>query len=306
MATVRFTKEKGACFRLMTTFQEILNNLTLQLSSMELMDFLDIFLVAFLFYKVSQLFRSATAWRIAKAIGVFVIATWVSNLLNMHALHFLLNSVFTAGLVALVVLFQPEIRRILDHVGSVSLSKMLKLEHTHQEMDTVINQTIMACERMSKERVGALIIFARGNSLEEQVKTGTEVDAKLTEQLLRNIFFPKAALHDGAVIVREGRVTAAGCVLPLSESKRLSADLGTRHRAGVGMSEASDAVVVIVSEETGGISVAVGGVLKKNLAPQTVERLLRNELMPNTEEKKDNFADKLKKKLRKDGKGDKQ
>lgn len=279
-----------------------MNNLVEQISSMELTDFLDIFLVAFLLYKLLPLFRSAGTLRIARAIVVFIIVAWLTNLLNMHATYYLLNQVLTVGLLALVVLFQPEIRRILDHVGSVSISKMLKLEHANQEMDTVINQTIMACERMSKERVGALIIFTRDNPLEEYVKTGTLVDARLSEQLLRNIFFPKAALHDGAVIVREGRVTAAGCVLPLSESKRLSADLGTRHRAGVGMSEASDAVVVIVSEETGGISVAVGGVLKRNLAPQTVERLLRNELMPSEEEKKDNLALKLKQKLRKNGK----
>ena len=273
---------------------------------MELMDFLDIFLVAFLLYKLLPLFRSAGTLRIAKAIIVVLVVAWLANLLNMYTIHYLLNQVLTVGLLAIVVLFQPEIRRILDHVGSVSLSKMLKLEHTGQEMDTVIGQTIMACERMSRERVGALIIFTRDNPLEEYVKTGTEVDARLSEQLLRNIFFPKAALHDGAVIVREGRVTAAGCVLPLSDSKRLSADLGTRHRAGVGMSEASDAVVVIVSEETGSISVAVGGVLKRNLAPQTVERLLRNELMPNVDEKEETLAVKLKQKLRKNGKDGKQ
>lgn len=290
----------------MTTLQETLSNLGAQIAGMELTDFLDILVVAFLLYKLLPLFRSAGTLRIAKAIAAVFVVAWVTSLLNMYTLNYLLNQVLTVGLLAIVVLFQPEIRRILDHVGSVSLSKMLKFEHTNQEMDTVISQTIMACERMSKERVGALIIFARDNPLEEYVKTGTMVDARLSEQLLRNIFFPKAALHDGAVIVREGRVTAAGCVLPLSDSKRLSADLGTRHRAGVGMSEASDAVVVIVSEETGSISVAVGGILKRNLAPQTMERLLRNELMPNEEEKEENLALKLKQKLRKNGKDGKQ
>lgn len=292
----------------MATVQEIFDNLISQLSSMTFADFFDILLVAFLLYKLLPLFRSAGTLRIAKAIVVVIVVAWLSNLLNLHAVHYLLNQVLTVGIIAIVVLFQPEIRRILDHVGSVSLSKMLKIEHTNQEMEIVINQTIMACERMSKERVGALIIFTRDNPLEEYVKTGTLVDARLSEQLLRNIFFPKAALHDGAVIVREGRVTAAGCVLPLSDSKRLSADLGTRHRAGVGMSEASDAVVLIVSEETGSISVAVGGVLKRNLAPQTVERLLRNELMPSEEENEEKMAlkRKLQQKLRKNGKDGKQ
>lgn len=286
----------------MTTIQETFNNIAVQIRSMEITDFLDILLVAFFLYKLLPLFRSAGTLRIAKAIVIVLVVAWITNLMNMYTINYLVNQVLTVGLLAIVVLFQPEIRRILDHVGNMSLSKMLKLERADQEMDTVINQTVMACERLSKERVGALIIFARDNPLEEYVKTGTTVDGQLSEQLLRNIFFPKAALHDGAVIVREGRVTAAGCVLPLSDSKRLSADLGTRHRAGVGISEASDSVAVIVSEETGSISVAVGGILKRNLAPQTVERLLRNELMPNVEEKEENFALKLKQKLRKNGK----
>ena len=141
-------------------------------------------------------------------------------------------------------------------------------------------QTVMACDIMSREKVGALIVFAREQRLEEYFKTGTQLDARVSEQLLRNIFFPKASLHDGAMIIRDGRVAAAGCVLPLSDSVRLSADLGTRHRAGVGMSEVSDAVVVIVSEETGTISVAVGGMLKRHLAPETLEKMLRKELCP--------------------------
>lgn len=277
----------------------------MQISSMEFTDFLDIFVVAVLLYKLLPLLRSVGTLRIARAILVVFVIFWVTDLMNMYTINFVIQQVLAVGLIAIVVLFQPEIRRILDHLGSVSLSRMLKMDHASQEMETVINQTIMACERMSKDRVGALIVFARDNPLEEYVKTGTTVDGKLSEQLLRNIFFPKASLHDGAVIVRESRVTAAGCVLPLSD-KRLSADLGTRHRAGVGISEVSDSVVVIVSEETGSISVAVGGVLKRSLAPQTVERLLRNELMPNEETKEDNLALMLKQKLRRSGKDGKQ
>ena len=161
-----------------------------------------------------------------------------------------------------------------------------------------IAQTVMACEIMSRERVGALIVFAREQRLEEYFKTGTQIDGQVSEQLLRNIFFPKASLHDGAMIIRDGRVAAAGCVLPLSDSVRLSADLGTRHRAGVGMSEASDAVVVIVSEETGTISVAVGGMLKRHLAPQTLEKLLHNELCPQApEDGEKSLARRLKQKI---------
>ena len=166
-------------------------------------------------------------------------------------------------------------------------------------MAPIISQTVAACEVMSRERIGALIVFARDNTLEEYLKTGTVIDGQVSDQLIRNVFFPKAALHDGAMIIRDGRVLAAGCVLPLSSSNRLSADLGTRHRAGVGMSEASDAVVVIVSEETGTISVAVGGMLKRHLAPQTLERLLCNELCPESAENSDSLAVKLRQKLQK-------
>ena len=153
-----------------------------------------------------------------------------------------------------------------------------------------------------RRKVGALIVFARDNRLDEYVKTGTVIDAQVSDQLIRNVFFPKAALHDGAMIVRDGRVAAAGCVLPLSASARLSADLGTRHRAGVGLSEVSDAVVVIISEETGTISVAVGGMLKRHLAPQTLERLLRHELLTEDQEQQENLAVRLRQKLQIKGK----
>ena len=188
---------------------------------------------------------------------------------------------------------------MLDHLSSLKIKRLFGVQKPQQEMVPVITQTVRACEAMSQERVGALIVFARDNRLEEYFKTGTMIDGKVSEQLIRNIFFPKAALHDGAMIVRDGRVTAAACVLPLSESDRLSADLGTRHRAAVGMSEVSDAVVVVVSEETGAISVAVGGMLKRHLAPQTLERLLQNELCPEKEEKEENLVLKLSQKLRK-------
>ena len=155
---------------------------------------------------------------------------------------------------------------------------------------------------MSREKIGALIVFARQQRLDEFFSTGTVINGKVSEQLIRNIFFPKAALHDGAMIIRDGEMTAAGCVLPLSDSSRLSADLGTRHRAGVGMSEATDAVVVIVSEETGTISVAVGGMLKRHLASQTLQKLLQNELCPkDAQEEKTGALIRLKQRLTKEG-----
>ena len=238
------------------------------------------------------------------AVLVVVIIAWLTDLLHLYTLSYILNQFLAVGLIAVVILFQPELRRMLDRLGSVRRRNLLGISKPVQELDAVIDQTVRACEVMSRERVGALMVFAREARLEEYMRTGTVIDAQVSEQLIRNIFFPLASLHDGAMIVRDGRVAAAGCVLPLSESDRLSADLGTRHRAGVGMSENSDAVVVIVSEETGAISVAVGGMLKRHLAPQTLERLLRNELCKEEENKEENVVLRLRQKLQKKGKED--
>ena len=252
------------------------------LKTIQWQDVLDILLVTYLVYRVVLLVRSTSAMRIAKGFIAILVVSALTQIAKLWTLHFLLSQVLQVGLLALVILFQPELRRMMDHLGSsVSLSRFLSPEKKLDGMDVVIAQTVKACEIMGRERVGALIVFARNHRLDEYFKTGTVLDGCVSEQLIRNIFFPKAALHDGAMIIRDGRIAAAGCVMPLSESHRLSADLGTRHRAGVGTSEVTDAVVVIVSEETGTISVAVGGMLKRHLAPQTLERLLRQELIRN-------------------------
>ena len=281
--------------------QEIWNGFLQLLSSMHWSDFLDIAVVAFLIYKILPLFRTSRTMQILKAILFVFAAIWLtsSDVLNMKASHFLLSQVTTVGLLALVVLFQPELRRILDHVGNVKLGKIFSATGHDLDMSDVISQTVMACEQLSKEKTGALIVFSRDNPLDEYIKTGTIIDGQVSEQLVRNIFFPKAALHDGALIVRDGRVVAAGCRLPLSDSNKLSKDLGTRHHAGVGVSEVSDSVVVIVSEERGTISVAVGGMLKQHLAPQMLERMLRNELMPEEADKEEKRKLKLKQTLKK-------
>ncbi len=265
-------------------------------------DYLDIALVAYLIYLVLPLIRSTSTMRIARAIVAVVLVAWLTEVWHLYTLSFILNQFMTIGLLALVVLFQPELRRMLDHLGNVKLSSLLGSGKPAQEMDHVISQTVMACEIMGREKIGALIVFSREMNLSEFIRTGTGIDGQVSEQLIRNIFFPKAALHDGAMIIRNGRVTAAGCVLPLSDSNRLSADLGTRHRAGVGMSEVSDAVVIIVSEETGTISVAVGGMLKRHLAPQTLERLLHNELCPSKPDSEENLALRLRQKITGKGK----
>jgi diadenylate cyclase len=284
---------------------EFYNTLLHELTNMRWSDYVDIIIVAYLIYRLLPLLRSAGSIKLVRAVFVLFVVLGLTDVFDIYALHFILEQLMSVGLIALVVLFQPELRRILDHVGNVNFSKFFGSEKNKtQEYDNIISQTVMACEHLSHDRMGALIVFTRDNDLEEYCKTGTSIDAQVSEQLLRNLFFVKAALHDGAVIIRDGRVQAAGCVLPLSDSKRLSADLGTRHRAGVGVSEVSDAVVVIVSEETGTISVAVGGMLKRHLAPQMLERLLRAELMPEGNDLQDNLVVKLRQKLLKSGKGE--
>ena len=279
---------------------EAIHNLMQQLTRMQWSDYLDIAVVAFLIYKLLPLVRAPGTMRIARAVIAVMVVAGLAAALRLYTLSFILNQFMAVGLLALVILFQPELRRMLDRLGSVKFRALFGYTKPTQDLETVIAQTVMACEIMSRERVGALIVFAREARLDDYFKTGTPIDGQVTEQLIRNIFFVKAPLHDGAMIIRDSRIAAAGCVLPLSDSSHLSADLGTRHRAGVGMSEVSDAVVVIVSEETGTISVAVGGMLKRHLAPQTLEKLLRNELCPkNDPDGEQVLALRLKKSLRK-------
>ena len=269
---------------------EVLTNVIERASSfvlsLELWDLLDILVIAYLVYRLLLLVRRTNTSRLLKGVLVVIIALWLSAG-RLRALNFLLNYIVEWGVVALLVLFQPEIRRVLEQVGSSSLPFLQffsKPRVDRQTIEQAISQTVSACGDMSKSRTGALIVFERHNQLDEMLRSGTKLDAEVSSELLKNIFFVKAPMHDGAVIVREGRVLGAGCMLPLSRNVNLSRDLGMRHRAGIGMSENSDAVVVLVSEETGSISVAVGGMLKRHLMTETLEQLLRNELLPQPEE----------------------
>ena len=214
-----------------------------------------------------------------KAI-LFLAALMLSMVLNMNSINFIMNQLVRWGVVAMIVLFQPEIRRILEEVGSRRFIAFFSRAEAGTAVEQAIDQTVLACTEMSQSRTGALIVFERENLLDDMVRSGTVLDAAVSSELLKNIFFVKAPMHDGAVIVRNGRVLGAGCMLPLSKNVNLSRELGMRHRAGIGMSENADAVVVIVSEETGSISVAIGGMLKRHLKPETLANILRNELLP--------------------------
>ncbi len=278
---------------------DFLKDFTAMLPTIKIMDIIDILVVAFIIYGIITMIQTTGAARIAKSIVIILALTVVTQLLNMYLMNYLLDKILEIGLIALVIMFQPELRRMLEKLGGKSLREMISMKEEQREIDRVIAQTVSACETMSKERTGVLIVFERDTSLMDYQKSGTVIDAQVSSELLRNIFFTKAALHDGAVIIRNERIAAAGCVLPLTQNRNISSDLGTRHRAAIGMSEVSDAVVVIVSEETGTISVAVGGMLKRHLAPQTLEKLLLNELAPKTEEKTWNPLKLLRRKRRK-------
>ncbi len=269
------------------------------LPTIKIMDIIDILVVAFIIYGIITMIQTTGAARIAKSIVIILALTVLTQLLNMYLMNYLLDKILEIGLIALVIMFQPELRRMLEKLGGKSFREVLSMKEEQREIDRVISQTVSACETMSRERTGVLIVFERDTSLMDYQKSGTVIDAQVSSELLRNIFFTKAALHDGAVIIRNERIAAAGCVLPLTQNRNISSDLGTRHRAAIGMSEVSDAVVVIVSEETGTISVAVSGMLKRHLAPQTLEKLLLNELAPKTEEKTWNPVKLLRKKRRK-------
>lgn len=251
--------------------------------NISIFDVLDVAIIAYIVYRVLMLVQRSRAAQVAKAILLQLVALGLSYLLQLRVINFVLSRMVEMGTLALVVVFQPEIRRFLEQLGSSRLGDMFSREEAPPDVENAITQTVQAYTSLSKDKVGALMVFERKVPLDDIIKTGTMLDSTVAAELLKNLFWNKAPLHDGAVIVRNGHIVGAGCVLPLSGNVNLSRDLGMRHRAGIGMSENSDAVVAIVSEETGSISVAVNGMLKRHLAPETLERLLRNELLPQEE-----------------------
>ena len=266
----------------------LLENIGNYLLLIRISDILDIAIIAFLVYNLLRMVKSTRAENILKGVVAFLLVLWLVDILQLNAISYLMRNLVQVGILSIIVLFQPEIRHLIDQLGSSRWRSFNPFARTQQvsAIENAIAQTVLACTEMSKTRTGVLIVFEREMALDDIARTGTIVDARVSSELLKNIFFVKAAMHDGAVIMRDGRLLAGGCMLPLSKNVNLSRDLGMRHRAGIGMSENSDAVVVIVSEETGTISVAIGGMLKRHLAPQTLQKLLSNELIADETENK--------------------
>ena len=245
-------------------------------------DAADILIMAFFFYQLIKLISRTNAGRVLRGIVLVMAGFLLAQYFQLTMVNYLLSNLLQVGLLALVVVFQPELRKILEQVGTSNIKNIVARDMLNT-WDNAILQTVEACKVLAWSREGALIVFERRVKLDDYIKTGTLVNADITAELLRNIFYPKAPLHDGAAVIQGARLVGAGCMLPLTNNQNLSRDLGMRHRAGVGMSENSDAVVIIVSEETGSISVSVDGVLKRHLAAETLEQLLRNELIPGGE-----------------------
>lgn len=257
-------------------FDSFYQSLSKQIYLVNFTDVLDILIITFFVYRFLKFIRDTRTQQLVKGVIVILVVTQVSQLIRLHTLHYLLSSAMQLGLVAVIVVFQPEMRRALEHLGGTSLGRWFSFEETPDDAETVrvVSEIKTACAGMSKSRIGALIVMERETKIGDIVGTGITVNADVSAALLVNIFIPKTPLHDGAVIIRDNKIEAASCFLPLSQNPNVSKELGTRHRAGLGMSEDSDAVVVIVSEETGNISIASKGELMVRLTPDDLEKRL--------------------------------
>lgn len=249
-----------------------LNNIVAGIS---INDIIDILIVTFLVYKLLGFIRSSRAEQLAKGLLIIILAAVISGALHFYVINWMLEKLLSVGLIALVVVFQPELRRALEYLGRGKFaSKAFSMDVENITSD--VNIIVSSLDYFSQRKEGAIIVVERETALQDIAETGTLIDGKLSEEALENIFYKGSPLHDGAVILRSDRIYAAGCVLPLTSNQNLSKDLGTRHRAGIGITEVSDAVALIVSEETGIISMAVDGKLNRFLDLKTVEKYLLN------------------------------
>ena len=263
-----------------TTLNNMIWNLTHRLG---LVDILDIVIMAVILYELFILLRRTRSSALLKGVFILLVIVMLSSLLGLTSLNWLLTSILNNGAVVLLILFQPEIRKGLEKMGrSTLLSKGNSRAGRKEGHNRIVSEITQTMVDLSQRKVGALICFEQRTGLQDVIDTGTRVDAEISAPLLENIFEPKTPLHDGAVVIRGDRVEAAACILPLTEASGVSRELGTRHRAGIGLSENSDAAVLIVSEETGTMSLARGGALRRPLSEEDVRRILEELYAPET------------------------
>ena len=244
------------------------------LTGIGLNDVLDIVIVTFIIYSLLSFIRETRAQQLLKGLAIIIVAYFAADFLKLHTISWILKGTFTIGIFALIVVFQPEIRRALEVMGRTHLTNRGKAAVEKQAAKHTVDEISAAIDSFSKSRTGALIVFERETVLKDIVETGTVINADVSQELLGNLFYVGSPLHDGAVIIRGNRIVAAGCVLPLTENKDLNKSLGTRHRAGIGITENSDCLTLIVSEETGVISAAENGKLERFLDKKSVEKIL--------------------------------
>lgn len=247
-------------------FLALFNNLRF----LRIRDLIDIAIVAFVIYHGIKLIKETRASQLIKGIISLMIFAQIADIMQLYSVNFILDNTLQLGLIALLVVFQPELRRTLEKVGSTSFTKLIKINDEPQESFT--GEICSAVRRLAYTKTGALIVIERQTKLGDLMSSGIIIDSKITDSLLENIFVPNTPLHDGAVIIGDGRIKAAACVLPLTQNNNFSKELGTRHRAAIGVSEASDCVAVIVSEETGKISLAINGEITRDYTSATLKK----------------------------------
>lgn len=261
---------------------------------------LDITIVLFMFIYFVKIAKKSRVWQLIKGIVLLIVITFLSNLFELRILYFILTSFMTYGVIALLIIFQPELRRALEQLGSSTFTKMFGIDKSLRDKTKEdIYKVVIAVEEMAKSRTGALIVFERDIKIQDIIETGIKLDAEISPQVLVNIFVPKTPLHDGAAIISNNKITAAACILPLADDKDIAKELGTRHRAAIGISKESDSIAVVVSEETGKISIAKDGTLIADVREDALKRILIKNLVTakfGSEQKTNRFT-KMKEKI---------
>ncbi len=264
------------------------NQFVYTISNVRIFDILDIVIMAFIIYKAIAFLRETRAGQLVKGIAFLLALYAFSIAFELVVLRWVLSAVFGSAIVAVAIIFQPELRRLLERVGQTNLAYAGSAGSEREKVLAAVDSICKAAGEMQKSKTGALIVFERKTQLGEIINTGTVVDARVSVSMVNNIFYPKSPLHDGAVIIRDGRIYAAACILPLTSNTAISSQLGTRHRAAIGMTENSDAVVLVVSEETGTISIAFNGTIKRDYSVATAYDEIKSKLIDIYEEKQDN------------------
>ena len=282
---------------ILDTVYTVWNQFVYTISHLRIFDIIDILVIAFIVYKAIEFLRETRAGQLVKGIVLLLALYAFAIAFKLAVLRWLLSAVFGSAIVAIAIIFQPELRRLLERVGQTRLGNLQSGGDDAEAIAASVDKICRAAGQMQKAKTGALVVFERKTQLGEIINTGTMIDAEVSESLVNNIFFPKSPLHDGAVIVRDGRIYAASCILPLTQSTAFSSQLGTRHRAAIGMTENSDAIVLIVSEETGIISVAFNGQITRNHTVESAFEEIKDKLVNSSEQEADSLFKRIFKKV---------